>query len=293
MPVYGGIDIGSNTVQMLTAMAGPDGLSQHNSQLRTTRLGANANQNYLLPEAIRNTAEAVAVFFEQIRQSQAERSRIIATSAVRDAKNQDALLAAIRKAAPEAPPVEVFSGQEEAYTSFLGVRASLPDPPDWPVVDLGGSSMELIYEAGETLHSVSGDIGAVRAHVNGWIREKIQEKVQITYPKNASADGLIGVGGTVTTAAGVLAGLSVYDRAAISGMLLTDRQLESLLEHLLPMTVQERCGYSPLLERRGEIIVEGLEILLALLDDLDIHQLMVCGGGILDGVIWQMATGQK
>ena len=63
MPVYGGIDIGSNTVQMLTAMAGPDGLSQHNSQLRTTRLGANANQNYLLPEAILEHSGGRSRFF--------------------------------------------------------------------------------------------------------------------------------------------------------------------------------------------------------------------------------------
>ena len=293
MLVYGGIDIGSNTVQMLTALVGPNRLWQCNNQLRTTRLGAGDNRHCLLPDAIQNTAEAVAAFLVQMQQDKAVRTRIVATSAVRDAENQEELFSAIRKLAPSAPPVEVLSGQEEARTSFLGARASLPDMPNWPVVDLGGSSMELISEENGNLCSISGDIGAVRAHVHGWTRARIEEKVRMLYTKKGPVDGLIGVGGTVTTAAGVLAGLSVYDRSAISGMLLTDRQLENVLEHLLPMTLPERCAYSPLLEQRGEIIVEGLEILLALLTHLNVHQIMVCGGGILDGVLWQMATGEK
>lgn len=289
---FAAIDIGSNTVQMMIAEADAGLLKNRRSWLQTTRLGSGAEEKRLTPESITDTLEAVADFMPIIQGEGVSRCRILATSAVRDAENGWELAEAIAKV-PHAPVMEILSGMEEAQTSFLGVRASIKAEEHWPVMDLGGASTELIYKMDGELHSVSGNIGAVRAHANAWDKQEIEKIVRNTYRKLNDADTLIGVGGTITTAAGILCGLQSYDRESIEGKLVSISQLQELYQQLLPLTIPQRCQFSPLLIKRGEIIQEGLEIIFALADLLQIEKIAVCGGGILDGAIWQMANGQK
>ncbi|MDO4732801.1 MAG: hypothetical protein Q4B50_04715 [Bacillota bacterium] len=285
---FAAIDIGSNTVQMMIAETEGQQILSRRSWLQTTRLGSGADRAKLSPESIQDTVQAVAAFMPLILAEEVAGCRILATSAVRDAANKQELQEAVKKAVPQAPTLEILSGEEEAQTSFLGVRCSISADPSWPVMDLGGSSMELIYETTDGLDCISGDIGAVRAHVNGWTKQEIENIVRNTYRKLNAADTLIGVGGSITTAAGILAGQQSYDRAAIEGRIISRAQLHSLYAELLPLSIPQRCSFSPLLERRGEIIREGLEISLALLDFLEIQKIAICGGGILDGAIQQM-----
>ena len=287
---YAAIDIGSNTVQMMIAIADQGQLHDRHSWLQTTRLGSAGSNTALSPESISDTVAAVHDFMEIINSEGVEACRILATSAVRDAENRQELLEAIASAAPSAPAVEILSGQQEALTSYQGVQTSINAPEHWPVLDLGGSSTELIYKLGSELSCVSGNIGAVRSHANGWDKEEICRRVRTIYHRENDADTLIGVGGTITSAAGVLAGLKQYDRTAIEGRTLRREELQGLYEQLLPLSLPERCRFSPLLHKRGEIIQEGLEILFAILELLQIEKLTVCGGGIMDGAIWQLAN---
>lgn len=171
---YSAIDIGSNTVQMMIAESQGKELTNRRTWLRTTRLGSGAQNDRLTPEAISDTVEAVRDFYQLIRSEGDIPCRILATSAVRDAENKQELITALAKNVPGSPMLEILPGEAEALTSFLGVQSSLSAPKDWPVVDLGGSSTELIYSQGDKLHCVSGNIGAVRAHARGWDQQQIQ-----------------------------------------------------------------------------------------------------------------------
>ena len=117
-------------------------------------------------DAIERTAATVACFMEDVDEAGA-RCRIVATSAVRDAANADELRQSIRLAAPTAPELEIISGKREAAMSYLGARCSIAFPQDWPVVDVGGSSTELIYEIGGEVRGVSADVGCVRSAKHG------------------------------------------------------------------------------------------------------------------------------
>ncbi|MCL1874577.1 MAG: hypothetical protein FWF85_10765, partial [Clostridiales bacterium] len=99
---------------------------------------------------------------------------------------------------------------------------------------------------------------------------------------------LIGLGGTITTAAGILLGQSSYDREAVDGQVLSYAALEDLEQDLSVLSPQERCRYSPLLAKRGGIMAEGLQIILAIMDTISAQELQVSASGILDGIIYEL-----
>lgn len=285
---YAAIDIGSNTVQLLLAETRGRRIVSRRNEIRTTRLGAGDAPGLLSVAAIDFTAQAVAEYMALIRAFGARQSRIIATSAVRDAANRGDLCAALCAAAPDAPTLEIVSGAREAGLSFLGARASLDFPLDWPVVDVGGASSELIYWQDGSACGVSADVGAVRAVRNGWTRGQTAAALGAVFRPLRQSEAVVGVGGTITTAAGLLRGLCAYDRAQIEGARLSRDMLAALLETLSALPRRQRCAYSPLLEKRGEIIVEGLWIWLAVLDLLSVDQVLVTGGGLLDGAVCEL-----
>ncbi len=91
-----------------------------------------------------------------------DRVRAVATSAVRDAGNQDEFVA--RASTVLGVGVEIISGQEEARLIHLGVDARWPRPKERTlIIDVGGGSAELIVcQNGELIEAVSKPLGAVR-----------------------------------------------------------------------------------------------------------------------------------
>jgi exopolyphosphatase / guanosine-5'-triphosphate,3'-diphosphate pyrophosphatase len=285
--VLAAIDIGSNTVQLILAKVSCGRVVSRSNQIRTTRLGETDCDGQLTPAAIAATAAAVKEFVRLSAAAGANRVRLIATAAVREAANRQDLLDALGKGCEQ--PLEILSGGAEARLSYRGAKSLLDFPYGTPVLDVGGASTELIYElAPGKIKAVSAPVGAVRARKAGWDAAAIREELAARLTALQPSEMAVGIGGTITTAAGIAAGCREYDRAAMEGVILSRQALQSLLDKLLPLSVAERCSFSPLLARRGEIMVEGLQIWLALADILDWKKIMVCSGGILDGAIFDM-----
>lgn len=278
------IDIGSNTVQLLINKYSNRILVSQESYLRTTRLGNTGANGDLSAEAIDATIAALQEFCHIAQKNRVSQMRILATSAVRDAGNSDIL---VQKAkGVTSVPLEIISGETEAQISYLGAKSTLDFSAGVPVIDSGGSSTEIICE------DIPGDIavqsiniGAVRAYKKHWHKQEIYsllaEKILPIRPQST----LIGVGGTITTIAGVIFGMQEYCRDGVHGKKLAAEDIRNLYNSLLPLDISQRCQYSPLLQKRGEIIKEGLDIWLSLLDIFQAKKITVCGGGILDGAI--------
>ena len=88
--------------------------------------------------------------------------RAVATSAIRDASNQDEFLAKASEAV--GTPIEIISGLEESRLIHLGVQSSWPHAKQrLLIIDVGGGSAEIIYsESGQMREAVSKPLGAVR-----------------------------------------------------------------------------------------------------------------------------------
>lgn len=288
--MYAAIDIGSNSVQLLICDVRQGQLHTKISDLRTTRLGAGDAKQNLSFAAIENTSAAIADFMQRVEMAGVKNCRLLATAAVREAKNSALLQEAIAEAAPTAPKMEILSGKEEASLAYKGAHASGLLTDSWPVLDVGGSSSELIFPINGDISSVSIEVGAVRARQNQYSVAQIEQLIQSAFPAAYQAPTLLGIGGTITTAAGLLCGLSAYNRDHIEGLSLSFSTLSAMLDELAGLSVEARRASSPLLEKRGEIIVEGLQIWLAAMTALSAEQVVVTGGGILDGAVLEMAA---
>ena len=152
------IDIGSNTTRLLVAEPDDGRLKKMMEQRAYTRINKALDGDGEIPaEKAGEVAEVVATQVRLARELGAETIRSVATAAVREAVNGDAV--AKRIGAASGVPVDVLSEQEEGRLSFIGATKTLGHPVEGPigVVDVGGGSTELI------LGTVQGGVREVRS----------------------------------------------------------------------------------------------------------------------------------
>jgi exopolyphosphatase/guanosine-5'-triphosphate,3'-diphosphate pyrophosphatase len=144
------IDIGSNTTRLLVAEPDPQrpGAVVEVAAYRTfVRLTTEERRSGIPPEKAQAIADAVAEQAVAARDSGVVALRVVATAALRDAPDRDALIARLGAAA--GVPVEILSGEEEARLAFSGATASLAGDGVGSVLvaDVGGGSTELAWGA--------------------------------------------------------------------------------------------------------------------------------------------------
>lgn len=145
MTLCAAIDIGSNTTRLLVAEPVDGQLKKVMEQRAYTRIGkAVDDEGAIKPEKIDEVGEVVGTQVRLARELGAEEIRAVATAAIREATNGDAVAEAIGNVA--GIPIEVLPEQEEGRLAFLGATKTLGHPADGliGVVDIGGGSTEVI-----------------------------------------------------------------------------------------------------------------------------------------------------
>ncbi len=142
------IDCGTNSIRLLVADVGdgPRGatLVDVHREMRVVRLGEGVDRTgRLQPGALDRTWSALVDYTAILRSSGADRVRMVATSATRDAINRQDFVDMVQSTLGQPP--EVITGREEAELSFRGAVGDL-NPANGPflVVDIGGGSTELV-----------------------------------------------------------------------------------------------------------------------------------------------------
>lgn len=283
------IDIGSNSIRLLIADLQQSktgvNISVCEQGLVTTRLASGASSGFLLPETVTQTVEAIAVFCDKIQKWEiGEKPYLLATSAVREAQNPDLLQAALQEKL--GLQVQILSGEEEAWYTFCGATATLsPTAKEKAmVIDIGGGSTEWV-RPGPIL--LSKPLGAVKAQERQMAPAEIADFFA-AWEQEKKTDGILfATGGTATAAAAMLLQLREYCREAVQGVVLKSADLQALRDRLFPLSVAQRKEQYPLLGKRADIIVSGLDILLVLLRILGKEEVTISDSGILDGFLLQ------
>ena len=155
------IDCGTNSIRLLVAdLPDPDAgpaapLVDLSRRMEIVRLGQGVDRTgRLAPEAIERTRVALAQYAAEIEKLGAERVRMCATSASRDASNADEFREMVL--ATLGVPPEVVTGEEEARLSFTGAVRGLDLPTPYLVVDIGGGSTEFVTGGTEVTGAISG-----------------------------------------------------------------------------------------------------------------------------------------
>src|SRR5215467_15327762 len=126
------------------------------SEREVTRLGESVfRSGAISDDAMRTTCAVLARMSALYRKLDVSGVRAVATSAVRDTRNQREFLARASEAA--GTPVEIISGREEARLIHLGVESVWPQRDKRTlIVDIGGGSAEIIAsEYGQLMDAYS------------------------------------------------------------------------------------------------------------------------------------------
>jgi exopolyphosphatase/guanosine-5'-triphosphate,3'-diphosphate pyrophosphatase len=163
MPTFAAVDIGSNSVRIKIARLVRHQLVPVYEDREVTRLGqAVFKTGQLSPPAMAHTISTLQRFHKAAQKHGAHVVRVVATSALRDARNGAAFIDWAMSATGW--KVDVITGLEEARLIHLGLisRARF-GAKTVLLIDLGGGSCELtISIAGHIRYTVSLPLGAVR-----------------------------------------------------------------------------------------------------------------------------------
>jgi exopolyphosphatase/guanosine-5'-triphosphate,3'-diphosphate pyrophosphatase len=162
MPVFAAIDVGSNSCRLEIAEVVDHQLRTVAEDREVTRLGASVFETGVVsPEAMEATLQALKRFQRTVQAYGVDRTRIVATSAMRDARNGLAFQAWVK--AETGWDMEIISGLEEGRLIHLGVMGAKEEAGRVLLFDLGGGSCEItVSERSHILQTVSLPLGAVR-----------------------------------------------------------------------------------------------------------------------------------
>src|ERR671929_257166 len=151
------VDLGTNTTRLLVADVHDGRLEEVYRETRITRLGEGVDaRRRLLPVPIARVRNALSDYRRTAESLDAERTLLVATSAVRDAENGEAFLGEIEWS--YGFDTELLSGDEEAAMTLRGVSVGRELEPGTLLLDVGGGSTELTLPD----FRISLDVGSVR-----------------------------------------------------------------------------------------------------------------------------------
>jgi exopolyphosphatase/guanosine-5'-triphosphate,3'-diphosphate pyrophosphatase len=273
--IVGAVDLGTNTTRLLVAGVEDGSVEELHRESRITRLGEGVEaRRRLLPVPIARVRNVLSDYRRTAESLGAERTLLVATSAVRDAENGEAFLGEIEWSYGFA--TRLLSGNEEAQLTQRGVgelgTATL-------LVDIGGGSTELVLDGFRT----SLPLGSVRLSERyGDDVDASVEAARALLPELAPQDA-VGVAATITSLAALDLGLEEYDRSRVHGHVLSRDGAWAQLERLAVLPLEERQRVPALDPDRAPVIVAGAAILLAILDRYGLGSIRVSERDLLDG----------
>ncbi len=302
----GGIDIGTLTCRLLVAEVNlPHEYTELETDRRILRLGEGVDRGKRLSsEAMDRVVETLKEWKEKMAGQPLDAMVVVATSAVRESKNQLEFLTRIRK--ETGWEVEVLTGEEEARRTLLGIRYGLPPSvTHFMGLDIGGGSTECILaQEPSSPKVISLDLGVVRLLERTLFHDPpspedlhaaeecidVQMKEVVKAFGNLPSVPLVGTAGTITTLASMLQELEKYERARVHNFELTLHMIMDLEKQLLGKTAVERLRMPGLEKGREHVIVAGTMILRRFMETFGFNTCLVSDFGLREGVLVDRAT---
>jgi exopolyphosphatase/guanosine-5'-triphosphate,3'-diphosphate pyrophosphatase len=297
----GVLDVGSNTVHLLVVDAHPGArplpAHSHKADLRLAQLldGDGA----IGPEGVDKLVTVVRNALEAAEDKGVEDLLPFATSAVREARNADDVLARVR--AETGVELTVLTGAEEARLTFLAVRRWF----GWSagkllVLDIGGGSLEIAYgmdeepDAAVSLPLGAGrltaawlpddppapeDVRALRRHVRAQIARTVGEIARFGAPDHVVATSktfkqLARIAGAARSAEGL------YVQRELKR-----QSVEAWVPRLAGMTTAERAELPGVSEGRACQLLAGALVAEGAMDLLGVETVEICPWALREGVI--------
>ncbi|MEV0646941.1 Ppx/GppA phosphatase family protein [Phytomonospora sp. NPDC050363] len=300
-----GIDCGTNSIRLLVCDIDGGRLTDVVRRMEIVRLGEGVDKTGRLSQAaLDRTRKALTDYAAQLRELGAERVRMVATSASRDAANAAEFTAMVTSILGVAP--EVITGDEEAALSFGGAVRGLPPEIEAPflVADIGGGSTEFVLGDKAVTAARSMDIGCVRmterhlhddpptaaqvAAATADIAAAVDTGLSTVDP-GRTARTLVGLAGSVTTVTALALGLGEYEPERIHHARVSYDDVARVTGELLAQTSAQRLAHGVMHPGRADVIGAGALILRVLMERSGAGEVIASEHDILDGIAWSVA----
>jgi len=275
------------------------------SDREVTRLGESVfRSGSLSEEAVQGTCAVLARMADLYRKLDVVGVRAVATSAVRDAHNQEEFLERVSQAA--GTRVEIISGREEARLIHLGVESVWPQNGRTVLmIDIGGGSAEIIAaEHGRLCEAFSKPLGAVRLRENfltedppqpyqlRQMHEYIGQKLEGAVRRlgHGNWDRVIATSATASSVASAISRVPRNKRDEIDRLRISTTQIRQLYQKLSTRGLSGRRKITGIGPRRAEIIVPGVAVLLEFLQQFRAAAVYYSRAGVRDGIIADLAV---
>ena len=292
------IDMGSNSFHLAIARVDHGEVKKVASMSEKVQLAAGLDENKNLTEAAQQRGLAcLSRFVGRLCSVQPNRLRIVATNALRQAKNGHEFIQTAAEILPK--HIEIIAGREEARLIYLGVSHTMVNSGRRLVIDIGGGSTELIIgEEFEPIHTESLQMGCVAFtkafFVDGEINQKSFDKAVVaarkelsgianTY-KEAGWDTVVGSSGTIKACRQITVNMGWSNEKEE----LTRDGLDKLKEKLLKYKHVAEMEFDGLKEDRRAVLPAGIAILYAIFDVLELDKLVYSDGALREGVMYDL-----
>ncbi|SFC81133.1 exopolyphosphatase / guanosine-5'-triphosphate,3'-diphosphate pyrophosphatase [Zunongwangia mangrovi] len=282
---YAAIDIGSNAIRLLVStITEKEGMETNFRKTSLVRVPIRLGADVFLKQNISKNnqdrmIDAMHAFSLLMKAHGVEKYKACATSAMREAKNGDAVTDVIKdKTGIE---IEIIDGTHEAaIIAATDLHALIQDDHNYLYVDVGGGSTEYtLYSNGESIASRSFKVGTVRL-LNDLVENKTWREMEAWVKENTKGYediSLIGSGGNIN---------NIFKTSGKKdGKPLSLSYLKKYDELLNSYTYEERITELDLKNDRADVIIPASRIYLNSMKWAKASQIYVPKIGLADGII--------
>jgi exopolyphosphatase/guanosine-5'-triphosphate,3'-diphosphate pyrophosphatase len=302
------VDIGSNSIKSSVY----DVAGQSHKLASKDKLQFSLGEEVFSAGCIGEEAqEKVAGFIERLPESvsgeKVHFSFVLATSAVRSARNRDAF---VRKLSQKSGlPVRVLSGEEESFLIHMGIASKAGIGPNEALktIDIGGGSVEISWSRGLSyLGGHSYDLGAIRLSkrflkggkpLTREAADQIRELALAEFRSRAEAQPspeasrAIGSSGNIRALGKMVACVRGLPFAKLIPEI-TPGSLEDVIEASLGRSSQNLQSLFDIHPERSRIIMPAVVVLSAAMRFFGIPRLEISEAGLREGTVhWWSRNG--
>jgi exopolyphosphatase/guanosine-5'-triphosphate,3'-diphosphate pyrophosphatase len=261
------------------------------------------NTGMILAEKnIRGAINCISSFKKIADKYGAERIFAASTACVREALNSNNFIESVYNHTGITPAI--LSGEQEALLTLKGVQSAIRPSNYSLVIDIGGGSTEFILTSNNKIiisesiklgvlslsekflnndPPLPEELDLINCEINKIL---LSDSKSINESLNKySVPDLIGTAGTITTLAAMDIKMTIYDPDIINGHVLKIKTIASLFDQLVKLPSKERIYIAGLENGREIVIIPGISILTAIMNQIGSEQLTVCDSGLLEGIL--------
>ena len=311
-PMIAAIDVGTNSFHLIIASVNNRGILHVSSREKeVVRLGKSTegrDMKIIYPDAIERGVSTLK-HYAALAESHNAEIRAVATSAVREAVNQNDFVDKVRK--ETGVEIEVVSGIEEGRLIYIGALHALPIfDKKTLIIDIGGGSTETIIGfKGNIVYGKSEKLGALRLSNHFFGSENVTEE-QISQCRNyingewfpiinaireEGFDTVVGTSGTILNlAAMTLTKNDGYIPDVLNGLAVSKKDILDVIKKITnAKSVTERSKIAGLDPSRADIVLGGALILEYIIKQLDIEKLLISSYALREGIVFDTVQKKK